>query len=90
MSKLLQKQMGLCVQAAPDAGPVNTSKQDQPRVLICGAGVIGSAIAYFLSLRGVNATVVERTGVACAASGILITILTLSRLSCNLHTEHFS
>jgi glycine/D-amino acid oxidase-like deaminating enzyme len=39
------------------------------RVLICGGGVIGASIAYFLSCRGVGALVVEGTGVACAASG---------------------
>src|SRR5215468_4309723 len=39
------------------------------RVLICGGGVIGAAIAYFLSRRGAQAVVIERTGVACAASG---------------------
>jgi glycine/D-amino acid oxidase-like deaminating enzyme len=39
------------------------------RVLICGGGVIGASIAYFLSCRGVGATVIERTGLACAASG---------------------
>ena len=39
------------------------------RVLICGGGVIGASIAYFLSCRGIAATVIERTGVACAASG---------------------
>ncbi|HUF92150.1 MAG TPA: FAD-dependent oxidoreductase [Candidatus Limnocylindria bacterium] len=38
-------------------------------VVVCGAGVIGAAVAYFLSLRGVAVTVVERSGVACAASG---------------------
>jgi glycine/D-amino acid oxidase-like deaminating enzyme len=38
-------------------------------VVICGAGVIGAAVAYYLALRGVAATVVERCGVACAASG---------------------
>jgi glycine/D-amino acid oxidase-like deaminating enzyme len=38
-------------------------------VLICGGGVIGASIAYFLSRRGVETTVIERTGVACAASG---------------------
>ena len=37
--------------------------------LICGGGVIGAAIAYFLSRRGVETTVIERTGLACAASG---------------------
>src|SRR5262245_33560064 len=39
------------------------------RVLICGGGVIGASIAYFLSRRNVTATVIERTGLACAASG---------------------
>jgi glycine/D-amino acid oxidase-like deaminating enzyme len=38
-------------------------------VLICGGGVIGASIAYFLSRRGVTATVIESTGLACAASG---------------------
>ena len=39
------------------------------RVLICGGGVIGASIAYFLSRRGAEPIVIERTGVACAASG---------------------
>jgi glycine/D-amino acid oxidase-like deaminating enzyme len=39
------------------------------RVVICGGGVIGASIAYFLSRRGGQPIVVERTGVACAASG---------------------
>jgi glycine/D-amino acid oxidase-like deaminating enzyme len=39
------------------------------RVLICGGGVIGASIAYFLSRRGVEAIVIEREGLASAASG---------------------
>jgi glycine/D-amino acid oxidase-like deaminating enzyme len=39
------------------------------RVVICGGGVIGACTAYFLARRGVEVTVVERTAVACAASG---------------------
>src|SRR5205085_395195 len=39
------------------------------RIVICGGGVIGVSIAYFLSRRGVKPIVIERTGVACAASG---------------------
>ena len=39
------------------------------RVAICGGGVIGACTAYFLSLRGIDVTVVERTEVAAAASG---------------------
>jgi len=38
-------------------------------VVVCGGGAIGCSIAYFLARRGVRATVVESTGVACAASG---------------------
>jgi glycine/D-amino acid oxidase-like deaminating enzyme len=38
-------------------------------VIVCGAGVVGAAVAYFLARRGVAVTVVERSGVACAASG---------------------
>ena len=38
-------------------------------VVVCGAGVIGASVAYFLARRGVAVTVVERSGVACAASG---------------------
>jgi glycine/D-amino acid oxidase-like deaminating enzyme len=38
-------------------------------VVVCGAGVMGAAVAYFLARRGVAVTVIERSGVACAASG---------------------
>ena len=38
-------------------------------VAVCGAGVIGASVAWFLARRGVAVTVVERSGVACAASG---------------------
>lgn len=39
------------------------------RVVICGGGVIGACIAYFLRRQGVDVVVVERTEVAAAASG---------------------
>jgi len=39
------------------------------RVVICGGGVVGAAIAWYLGLRGAEAIVVERTGIANAASG---------------------
>jgi len=37
--------------------------------VVCGAGVVGASVAYFLARRGVGVTVVERSAVACAASG---------------------
>ncbi len=39
------------------------------RVIICGAGAIGAATAYFCSKRGAEVVVVERHKVAGAASG---------------------
>ena len=38
-------------------------------MIVCGAGVVGACTAYFLAKRGVTVTLVERSGVACAASG---------------------
>ena len=38
-------------------------------VVICGGGVVGACTGYFLARRGIGVTVVERSGVACAASG---------------------
>ena len=39
------------------------------RVLIVGGGVIGASLAYCLALRGAKVTLIERSGIACAASG---------------------
>jgi glycine/D-amino acid oxidase-like deaminating enzyme len=58
----------------PDAAPRQANRVSDPRetprhVIVCGAGVMGASVAYFLARRGVAVTVVERSGVACAASG---------------------
>src|SRR5438445_11584656 len=51
-------------------GRCSIRRVSPPRhVLVCGAGVVGASVAYFLARRGVTVTVVERSGVACAASG---------------------
>jgi glycine/D-amino acid oxidase-like deaminating enzyme len=55
-----------------EADPVSeasTKGEDLVKVLIVGGGVIGSAAAYFLARSGADVTVVERAGVASAASG---------------------
>ena len=39
------------------------------RIVICGAGAIGAAIAYFASRRGARSSVIERHAVAGSASG---------------------
>jgi glycine oxidase len=46
------------------------------RVVICGAGVIGGAIAYYLAKRGVYSTLIENDGVAAGASGAAAGLLT--------------
>ncbi|KAL3906987.1 MAG: hypothetical protein SGPRY_010344, partial [Prymnesium sp.] len=38
-------------------------------VVICGGGIIGTSIAYYLAKRGVVSTVIDRVGIASAASG---------------------
>ncbi|CAM6029589.1 unnamed protein product [Sphagnum balticum] len=38
-------------------------------VVVCGGGVIGACTAYFLGKKGVRVTLVEKSAVACAASG---------------------
>ncbi|XP_059623939.1 putative oxidoreductase C1F5.03c [Cornus florida] len=40
-----------------------------PRVVVCGGGVIGVCTAYFLAKKGAAVTLVEKSSVACAASG---------------------
>eukprot|EP00897_Mesotaenium_endlicherianum_P008973 jgi/Mesen1/8103/ME000435S07278 len=42
---------------------------DKRRAVVCGAGVIGVCTAYFLSKTGVDVTIIEKSGVASAASG---------------------
>jgi len=39
------------------------------RIVICGGGAVGVAIAYFASRRGASPIVIERHAVAGAASG---------------------
>lgn len=39
------------------------------RVVVCGGGVIGVCTAYFLAKSGAAVTLVEKSNVACAASG---------------------
>ncbi|GAQ87114.1 hypothetical protein KFL_003320070 [Klebsormidium nitens] len=56
--------------AAPsnDATP-GTLHAGGKTAVVCGAGAIGAATAYFLSKKGIDVTVVEKSGVACASSG---------------------
>ena len=49
------------------AQPAKKSMPD--RVVICGGGIIGVATAYYLALQGIKPLLVEKSGIACAASG---------------------
>lgn len=45
-------------------------QQSNPRrVVVCGGGVIGVCAAYFLAKKGASVILVEKSSVACAASG---------------------
>src|ERR1700744_631042 len=68
------------------------------RVMIVGAGAIGTSIAYHLAARGARVVVLERQGVACAASGKSggflaldwcdgTPLMALARRSFDLHAE---
>ncbi|KAJ7522242.1 hypothetical protein O6H91_18G002900 [Diphasiastrum complanatum] len=50
-------------------GGSSAEAAEAKHVVVCGAGVIGSCTAYFLAQKGVKVTVVEKCGVASAASG---------------------
>lgn len=51
------------------AQPAKKSMPDH--VVICGGGIIGVATAYYLTLQGIKPVLVEKSGIACAASGAL-------------------
>uniref|UniRef100_A0A061QYQ9 Fad-dependent oxidoreductase family protein n=1 Tax=Tetraselmis sp. GSL018 TaxID=582737 RepID=A0A061QYQ9_9CHLO len=62
----------------PTERPHSTGDSESgKRVVICGGGIVGASVAYFLSKRGVSPTVVEREHVAAAASGKAAGFLTL-------------
>ena len=67
-------------------------------VVVCGAGIVGASVTYYLAKRGVKCTVIERSSPACAASGKAGGFLAqdwcdhnelgpLARLSFDLHSK---
>ena len=42
------------------------------QVVICRGGIIGVATAYYLTLQGIKPILVEKKGIACAASGVAV------------------
>ncbi|KAF7828684.1 putative oxidoreductase TDA3 [Senna tora] len=50
------------------SGPMEQN-QNPKRVVVCGGGVLGVCTAYFLAKKGAAVTLVEKSDVACAASG---------------------
>ncbi|KAF3439015.1 hypothetical protein FNV43_RR17290 [Rhamnella rubrinervis] len=57
--------------SSSSASPMNQHDQHHhsKRVVVCGGGVIGVCTAYFLAKSGAAVTLVEKSSVACAASG---------------------
>ena len=50
--------------------------QQHPDVVVIGGGVIGCAIAYYLSVEGARVTLIEQESLACQASGVAAGLLT--------------
>jgi glycine/D-amino acid oxidase-like deaminating enzyme len=48
---------------------IETKAERHMRILILGGGAIGVSIAYCLAARGADVIVIERSSIACAASG---------------------
>ena len=46
----------------------HSKKHSLPQVVICGGGVIGASVAYYLSKRGVKPVIIDRCKVLCTAS----------------------
>ena len=55
------------IEADPDGH--SSGRSSCKRIVICGGGAIGAAVAYFTSRRGALPIVIERHAVAGAASG---------------------
>ncbi|KAJ4964526.1 hypothetical protein NE237_016375 [Protea cynaroides] len=53
--------------SSSSSSPMDDHKQK--RVVVCGGGVIGVCTAYFLAKKGAAVTLIEKSSVACAASG---------------------
>ncbi|XP_023517497.1 putative oxidoreductase TDA3 [Cucurbita pepo subsp. pepo] len=80
---------------SPAASP-SSMEMETRKVVVCGGGVIGVCTAYFLAKKGAAVTLVEKSAIACAASGKAGGFLaldwcdggplsTLARASFNLH-----
>ncbi|KAL0543098.1 hypothetical protein IC582_018185 [Cucumis melo] len=56
--------------SSPVTSPVSMDTPRETRkVVVCGGGVIGVCTAYFLAKNGAAVTLVEKSAIACAASG---------------------
>lgn len=51
-----------------DNNPQSTNSPPK-KVVVCGGGVIGVCTAYYLSKKGAAVTLIEKSSIACAASG---------------------
>ncbi|XP_044510409.1 putative oxidoreductase C1F5.03c [Mangifera indica] len=51
------------------SSPAMEKRHSQKHVAVCGGGVIGVCTAYFLAKKGAAVTLIERSSIACAASG---------------------
>ncbi|KAK8694829.1 hypothetical protein V6N13_072373 [Hibiscus sabdariffa] len=58
-----------CFSSSPQPMDDRQHPDIKKRVIVCGGGVIGVCTAYFLAKKGATVTLIEKSSVACAASG---------------------
>ncbi|KAA8547163.1 hypothetical protein F0562_003571 [Nyssa sinensis] len=61
-----------CIRSSLSSPLLSMDQQRQTpprRVVVCGGGVIGVCTAFFLAKKGATVTLLEKSSVACAASG---------------------
>ncbi|TXG59368.1 hypothetical protein EZV62_013941 [Acer yangbiense] len=57
------------IHSSAPPSPHMENTQSKKRVAVCGGGIIGVCTAYFLAKKGAAVTLIEKSSVACAASG---------------------
>ncbi|XP_047311702.1 putative oxidoreductase TDA3 [Impatiens glandulifera] len=68
-TQIVQTRRTIMAALSAENNSIDLPQKPNHRVVVCGGGVIGVCSAYFLAKRGAAVTLIEKSSVACAASG---------------------